>query len=374
MPSDNAMSPNPEDGGAWDVNQWEDEETRGLVELVENRKPTKLSGGGVTAEAVGPTPGVIGRADPKLAPTPSARQSQAGARRLHRVWPARNVFCCRGFCMTGGTDECCFPNLCIWAFLLVPCTVYYYYVFPHLWANHAYPLAGATTVVFLISVGLLLATCCSDPGIIPRRTVILATGREELLKETLGYDLLGVVQDNGRLGVPDDLWRQGYRWCRTCNIIRPPRASHCPDCDNCVLRFDHHCPFMNNCIGQRNYHFFFGFLTSVLPLSLLVIPSILMFFTTNMEESMKGIVRLSATMRLLFYGITAVGGMIVIAAVMSLVLWAYHVYLITSNKTTKEQMKKLDNITEEPTLCAPRGPQLFDPWAWVNPRELQADA
>lgn len=276
--------------------------------------------------------------------------------------------------MTGGTDECCFPNLCIWAFLLVPCTVYYYYVFPHLWANHAYPLAGATTVVFLISVGLLLATCCSDPGIIPRRTVILATGREELLKETLGYDLLGVVQDNGRLGVPDDLWRQGYRWCRTCNIIRPPRASHCPDCDNCVLRFDHHCPFMNNCIGQRNYHFFFGFLTSVLPLSLLVIPSILMFFTTNMEESMKGIVRLSATMRLLFYGITAVGGMIVIAAVMSLVLWAYHVYLITSNKTTKEQMKKLDNITEEPTLCAPRGPQLFDPWAWVNPRELQADA
>ena len=29
---------------------------------------------------------------------------------------------------------------------------------------------------------------------------------------------------------------QPCRFCETCNIIRPPRASHCRDCDNCVLR------------------------------------------------------------------------------------------------------------------------------------------
>lgn len=28
------------------------------------------------------------------------------------------------------------------------------------------------------------------------------------------------------------------------------------------------------------------------------------------------------------------------------------------------------NIDEEPTLCAARGPQLFNPWALVDPKDL----
>eukprot|EP00392_Amoebophrya_sp_AT5.2_P014356 g14505.t1 len=70
---------------------------------------------------------------------------------------------------------------------------------------------------------------------------------------------------------PEHMYKKGYRYCATCQIIRPPRASHCPWCDNCVLKFDHHCPFVNNCIGERNYPAFFGFVTSVFCLGILVL-------------------------------------------------------------------------------------------------------
>ena len=50
------------------------------------------------------------------------------------------------------------------------------------------------------------------------------------------------------------------RKCETCNIFRPPGASHCNECDNCVLDFDHHCYFVSNCIGKRNHKYFFLFL------------------------------------------------------------------------------------------------------------------
>ncbi|KAM3129167.1 hypothetical protein pb186bvf_018722 [Paramecium bursaria] len=46
------------------------------------------------------------------------------------------------------------------------------------------------------------------------------------------------------------------RYCRTCKIIRPPKSSHCSNCQHCVEGFDHHCFWVGTCIGIRNWRNF----------------------------------------------------------------------------------------------------------------------
>merc|ERR1712125_78347 len=132
--------------------------------------------------------------------------------------------------------------------------------------------------------------------------------------EALGYNVLGEEDpesgSNAREpNVPAHLSRQGYRWCRTCRIVRPPRASHCPDCDNCVLRYDHHCPFVNNCVGQRNYHFFFGFVTSVCLLAGLVLPVLFWFLgSDDSGNAVSSLSDFSGVFRPVFYLLIVLGG------------------------------------------------------------------
>lgn len=51
------------------------------------------------------------------------------------------------------------------------------------------------------------------------------------------------------------------RYCSSCKIMRPPKSSHCRECDRCVKNFDHHCVFVGNCVGARNRANFIWFLS-----------------------------------------------------------------------------------------------------------------
>lgn len=37
---------------------------------------------------------------------------------------------------------------------------------------------------------------------------------------------------------------QHYVYCSLCDLYRPPKAAHCPQCGVCILDHDHHCVAM----------------------------------------------------------------------------------------------------------------------------------
>ncbi|KAI0062983.1 zf-DHHC-domain-containing protein [Artomyces pyxidatus] len=53
--------------------------------------------------------------------------------------------------------------------------------------------------------------------------------------------------------------RPEYRYCRRCQIVKPPRTHHCKSCGTCVMKFDHHCPWIGQCVGAQNHKFFMVF-------------------------------------------------------------------------------------------------------------------
>ncbi|KAJ2870958.1 Eukaryotic peptide chain release factor GTP-binding subunit [Coemansia aciculifera] len=129
------------------------------------------------------------------------------------------------------------------------------------------------------------------------------------------------------------------KYCDTCRIYRPPRASHCRSCDNCVENEDHHCIWLNNCIGRRNYRYFYSFLFTISVLALYIIAFCLVRLIrpinqhydgggevpTTFGQSVKHHPMALVLLLYVFAHTGMVGG-----------LFVYHTILISRNMTTHE--------------------------------------
>lgn len=219
--------------------------------------------------------------------------------------------------------------------IIVPCVLYYYDVNDFLvdeTGTHVTTVVGA--LLFLVTVGTLIASAASDPGIIPR---LVDTGAVEY--DSLGFRVRPARTQNIIVGGR----KVTLKFCATCNIFRPPRAAHCMVCNNCVRDFDHHCPWVGNCIGKRNYKYFFAFLVSSFSLDVYIIGCCITeaVLLSDQEGNFGGALSEAPAMVVLL-----IYAFLIVLFVISLL--GYHIYLLISSQTTFEQIRSDYELAPNP--------------------------
>jgi palmitoyltransferase ZDHHC9/14/18 len=125
------------------------------------------------------------------------------------------------------------------------------------------------------------------------------------------------------------------KFCKTCDIWRPPRTHHCRTCDNCVETQDHHCVWLNNCVGRRNYRFFFVFVTSGALLGVFLFAAslahVLVYSNINDVDFEESISKNRVPFAMVIYGF--------LISLYPIALWGYHMFLIGRGETTREYLQ-----------------------------------
>ncbi|XP_049866284.1 palmitoyltransferase ZDHHC18-B [Pectinophora gossypiella] len=258
------------------------------------------------------------------------------SRRVTRKWEVfagRNRFWCDGRLMTAPH-----PGVFLLTLALVCGTTALHFAFdcPFL-ATRVSPLLPALgAALFVLTLAALLRTALSDPGIIPRAAPAeaAALGPPDAARPP---PRAREVLVRGRL--------VKLKYCFTCKMFRPPRASHCSLCDNCVDRFDHHCPWVGNCVGKRNYRYFYTFVVSLSFLAVFVFACAVTHLALLARGPGGGGAGAGGGGAGLAAALRASPASAVVAAVCFLSVWSvlglagFHTYLASTDQTTNEDIK-----------------------------------
>ncbi|XP_074189850.1 palmitoyltransferase ZDHHC14 isoform X1 [Rhinolophus sinicus] len=310
------------------------------------------------------------------------KKKKIAARRKWEVFPGRNKFFCNGRIMMARQTGVFYLTLVL---ILVTSGLFFAFDCPYLAVKitPAIPVVGG--ILFFFVMGTLLRTSFSDPGVLPRATPDEAADLERQIDIANGTSSGGYRPPPRTKEVIINGQTVKLKYCFTCKIFRPPRASHCSLCDNCVERFDHHCPWVGNCVGKRNYRFFYMFILSLSFLTVFIFAFVITHvilrsqqtgFLNALKDSPASVLEAVVC----FFSVWSIVG-----------LSGFHTYLISSNQTTNEDIKgswsnKRGKENYNPysygniftnccvALCGPISPSLIDRRGYIQPDTPQPAA
>ncbi|CAN8257116.1 unnamed protein product [Cochlearia groenlandica] len=265
--------------------------------------------------------------------------------RLYKAWKGNNRFFCGGRLIFGPDVS----SLFLTSFLIgAPAVTFCVRML--VWIRKGDPFFNYTVlssgfILTFLDFMFLLLTSARDPGIIPRNKPSMIN-LEDVSVSSLTHSMEWINNKTPNLNIPrtKDVFVNGYtikvKFCDTCLLYRPPRASHCSICNNCVQRFDHHCPWVGQCIARRNYPFFICFIST----STLLCMYVFVFSWINIIRQPGKLWRTMSydivSVILIIYCFVAVwfvGGLTI-----------FHFYLMSTNQTTYENFRYRYDRKENP--------------------------
>ncbi|KAF2208236.1 hypothetical protein CERZMDRAFT_87956 [Cercospora zeae-maydis SCOH1-5] len=198
--------------------------------------------------------------------------------RNYQFYAGNYLFFCLGRCLNTKAKPL---NVVTGILTLLPAILFFIFSAPWLSENVSPALPIVFAYVFFVAFSAFLHAAFSDPGVLPRNlhphppnpdeerdplTVGPPTTEWVMVKtfpsKQMKVKLEEYAAEDGAAGPNSAMTAMEVptKYCKTCNVWRPPRAHHCRVCDACIETQDHHCVWLNNCVGRRNYRFFFAYI------------------------------------------------------------------------------------------------------------------
>ncbi|TKA78240.1 hypothetical protein B0A55_04781 [Friedmanniomyces simplex] len=243
-------------------------------------------------------------------------------------------------------------NVATFVLTSLPAALFFAFSAPFL-SRHVSPAIPIIfAYLFYITMSSFVHAAFSDPGILPRNLHPHSRNSDEERDPlTVGPPTTEWVMvktfPSKRSTAPHDQEAQQRgdttamevptKYCKSCNIWRPPRAHHCRVCDACIETQDHHCVWLNNCVGRRNYRFFFAYVGFASLCSVLLLAFTLVHITLyakqhglDFAESLTGRTQERVAFAVFLYSVLALpypGS-----------LFVYHLFLLARGETTREYL------------------------------------